>query len=145
MLSKIYFVFDIFHVILLNQSTQNLLFFNFLTNLFLLTLAYAKIYTNMRNFLTAYINQNEFFLLSFLKSSITCHVLKIAWVANGNNLSVILRYFILITTYVATCLKTKTLLRATQRTFFFLQLLKNLSWKSKSVRALYFLHCFLYF
>ena len=81
----------------------------------------------MRNFLTAYINQNEFFLLSFLKSSITCHVLKIAWVANGNNLSVILRYFILITTYVATCLKTKTLLRATQRTFFFLQLLKNLS------------------
>ena len=54
------------NVILLTQSTQNLLFFNFLTNFILLRLAFVKVYTNMSNFLTVYINQNEFLVMSFL-------------------------------------------------------------------------------
>ena len=59
----------------------------------------------MSNFLTIYINKHEFFL-SFCQSFVTCNVLKIAWVANVNNFRVTLKYFILIATYVAMCLKT---------------------------------------
>ena len=65
----------------------------------------------MTNFLTVYINQHEFFLMSFFESFVTCNIIKIAWVANVNNFSVILRYFILIATYVAMCLKSKTQLK----------------------------------
>ena len=96
-----------FNVILLNQSTQNLLIFNFLTNFILLTLPYVKVYTSITNVLTVYINQYEFFLMPFFESFVTCNVIKIAWVANVNNFSVTLRYFILTATYFAMCLKNK--------------------------------------
>ena len=71
----------------------------------------------MSNFLTAYINQNEFFLMPSFETFVTCNVLKIAWVANVNNFSVIFRYFVLIATYVAICLKNKTFLCTTQKHF----------------------------
>ena len=55
-----FFVFVFFlifyNVILLKQSTQNLLFLNFLTNFILLISAYVKVYTNMTSVLTVYIN-----------------------------------------------------------------------------------------
>ena len=81
-----FFIF--FNVILLNQSTHNLLFFNFLTNFILLTLAYVKVYTNLSNFFTVYIIQHQFFLMSFFESFVISNVLKIAWVANVNNLDI---------------------------------------------------------
>ena len=39
----------------------------------------------MRNFLTVYINQHEFLLMSFFECLITCNVKKIAWVVDVNN------------------------------------------------------------
>ena len=52
----------------------------------------------------------NFLPVSFFESFVTCKIIKIAWVANVNNFSVTLRYFILIATYVAMCLKNKTFL-----------------------------------
>ena len=52
----------------------------------------------MSNYLAVYINQHEFFLMSFFEFLVTCNVIKITWVANVNNFSVTLRCFILITT-----------------------------------------------
>ena len=69
----------------------------------------------MSDIFTVYINQDEFFLMPFFESFLTCNVLEIAWVANVNNFSVTLRYFILIATYVTKCLL--TFLRATQKYF----------------------------
>ena len=80
----------------------------------------------MSNFLTVYINQHEFLLMPFFKPFVTCNVIKIAWVANVNNFSGTVRYFILIATYVAMCLKDKTFLYTTQKAFFFLQLLDKM-------------------
>ena len=61
----------------------------------------------------------NFLPVSFFESFVTCKIIKIAWVANVNNFSVTLRYFILITTYVAMCLKNKTFLYTTQKHFSF--------------------------
>ena len=44
----------------------------------------------MSNFLTVYINQHEFLLMSFFECLVTCNVKKIAWVADVNNFSVAL-------------------------------------------------------
>ena len=78
----------------------------------------------MNNFLNVYINQHEFFLMSFFESFVTCNVLKISWVANVCNFSVTLRYFILINTYVAMCLKNKTFLRRL-KTIFLLSIIEK--------------------
>ena len=115
--SAFFFFLIFYNVILLNQSTQNFLFFNFLTNFILLISAYVKVYTNMTSILTVYINEHEFFL-SFFESFVTCNVIKIAWVANVNNFIVTLRYLILTATYVAMCLKNKTFLYTSQKHFF---------------------------
>ena len=71
----------------------------------------------MNNFLIAYINQHEFLLISFFESFVTCNVIKIAWVADVNNFSMTLRYFILITTYATMCIKNETCLHTTQKCF----------------------------
>ena len=71
----------------------------------------------MTNILTVYMNQHEFYLMSFFEYFVTCNATKIAWVVNVNNFSVTLRYFILTSTYVAMCLKNKTLLYTTQNHF----------------------------
>ena len=70
------FAFNIFNVDLLNQSTQNFLFLNFLTNFVLITLACTKVYHRMSNISTVNLNQHEFFLKSFFESFVTCNVLK---------------------------------------------------------------------
>ena len=44
----------------------------------------------MSNFLTVYINQHEFLLMSFFESFATCNVIKIAWVADVKYFSVTL-------------------------------------------------------
>ena len=61
----------------------------------------------------------NFLPVSFFESFVTCNIIKIAWAANVNNFSVTLRYFILIATYVAVCLKNKTFLYTTQKHFSF--------------------------
>ena len=71
----------------------------------------------MTNVFTVYINQHEFSLISFFESFVTCNVIKIEWVANVNNFSGTVRYYILIATYVAMCLKNKTFLYTTQKHF----------------------------
>ena len=71
----------------------------------------------MTNVLAAFINQHEFFLMSFFESSVTCNVIKISCVANVENFNVTPRYFILTATYVAMCLKNKTFLHSTQKHF----------------------------
>ena len=48
-------------------------------------------------------------------SFVTCNILKIACVANVNNFSVIIRYFILIATYVTLSFKNKTFLHVTKK------------------------------
>ena len=67
----------------------------------------------MTNVFTVYINQHEFSLISFFESFVTCNVIKIEWVANVSNFSGTVRYYILIATYVAMCLKNKTFLYTT--------------------------------
>ena len=71
----------------------------------------------MTNVFTVYINQHEFSLISFFESFVTCNVIKIEWVANVSNFSGTVRYYILIATYVAMCLKNKTFLYTTQKHF----------------------------
>ena len=71
----------------------------------------------MTNVFTVYINQHEFSLISFFESFVTCNVIKIEWVANVNNFSGTVRYYILIATYVAMCLKNKMFLYTTQKHF----------------------------
>ena len=71
----------------------------------------------MSNFLAVYINQHEFFLMSFFESFVTCNIIKIAWVTNLKNFSMTLRYFILIATCIAMCLKYKTFQYMTQKHF----------------------------
>ena len=57
--------------------------------------------------------------MPFFESFVIFNVLKVEWVANVNNFLVILRYFILIVTYVAMSLKNQTFLRPTQKHFSF--------------------------
>ena len=71
----------------------------------------------MINVLTLYTNQHEFFIISFFEPFVTCNVIKSAWVAKVNNISVTLRYFILTATYVAMCLKNNTFLYTSQKHF----------------------------
>ena len=83
----------------------------------LLTLAYVNVYITISNFLTVYINQHEFFLMSFFESFVACNFLKIGCVASDNMFSVTLRSFILIAIYVAMRFKNKTFFHATQKHF----------------------------
>ena len=71
----------------------------------------------MTNALTVCTNHHEFFLMLFFGSFVTCNVIRIVWVANVNNFSATVRYFILIATYVAMFLKNKTFLYTTQKHF----------------------------
>ena len=41
----------------------------------------------MTNVLTVYINQHEFFIVSFFESFVTCNVIKNVWFANVNSFS----------------------------------------------------------
>ena len=95
----------------------------------------------MTNVLTVYTNQHEFFLMSFFESFVTCNIIKIAWVASVNNFSVTLRYFILIATYAAMCLKNKTCLYTTQKHFSSFNYWEKCG-ESVSISAICFLLCF---
>ena len=71
----------------------------------------------MSTFSTVYINQHELLLMTFFESFETCNDIKIACVAQVNNFSLTLRYFILIATYVTMCVTNETFLYKTQKHF----------------------------